>query len=140
MQFLCYYYQLCTNHLPISLFLLIGHIVAVATNYLIYCSNALPIITNLIQCFTYLVYQWLPINYQYSIISHNTGNFLPIGSQCFTNHQFTNGIGKFTNSCQWFTIGSYWQWDGGVYLNFRHWNFSQRRKPWLSKYLLLCHP
>ena len=43
------------------------------------------------------------------IINHSIGNFLPIGSQCFTNHQFTNGTGKFTNSCQWFTIGSYWQ-------------------------------
>ena len=22
-------------------------------------------------------------------------------------------LGKFTNSCQWFTIGSYWQWYAG---------------------------
>ena len=50
--------------------------------------------------------QWLPINCQYSIINHSIGNFLPIGSQCFTNHQFTSSIGKFTNSCQWIPIGN----------------------------------
>ena len=43
--------------------------------------------------------QWLPINCQYSITNHSIGNFLPIDSQCFTNHQFTSSIGKFTNSC-----------------------------------------
>ena len=50
--------------------------------------------------------QWLPINCQYSITSHSIGNFLPISSQCFTNHQFTSSIGKFTNSCQWIPIGN----------------------------------
>ena len=50
--------------------------------------------------------QWLPINCQYSITNHSIGNFLPIGSQCFTNHQFTSSIGKFTNSCQWIPIGN----------------------------------
>ena len=50
--------------------------------------------------------QWLPINCQYSITNHSIGNFLPIGSQCFTNHQFTSSIGKFTNSCQWVPIGN----------------------------------
>ena len=50
--------------------------------------------------------QWLPINCQYSITNHSIGNFLPIGSQCFTNHQFTSSIGKFTNTCQWIPIGN----------------------------------
>ena len=50
--------------------------------------------------------QWLPINCQYSITNHSIGNFLPIGSQCFTNHQFTSSIGKFTNSWQWIPIGN----------------------------------
>ena len=50
--------------------------------------------------------QWLPINCQYSITNHSIGNFLPIGSQCFTNHQFTSSIGKFTNSCQWIPFGN----------------------------------
>ena len=72
-----------------------GHIIAIATNN----SN--------------LLYQFLPINCQYIFTNHSNGNFLPIGSKRFTNHQFTNGIGKFTNSCQWFTIGSYWQWYKG---------------------------
>ena len=30
-------------------------------------------------------------------------------------------------------------WITSVYLKFRHWNFSHRRKPWLCKYLLHCH-
>ena len=30
-------------------------------------------------------------------------------------------------------------WITFVYLNFRHWNFSHRRKPWLRKYLLHRH-
>ena len=45
------------------------------------------------------------------------GNFLPIG---FTNHQFSNGIRKLTNSCQWFTIGSYWQWYMGCHQSNHH--------------------
>ena len=31
-------------------------------------------------------------------------------------------------------------WITYVYLNFRHWNSSHGRKPWLPKYLLHCHP
>ena len=85
--------QLFTNHLSISFY-----------------------ITNLMKYFTQPVYQWLPINCQYIITNHSIGNFLSIGSQHFTNHKFTNGTGKFTNSCQWFTIGSYWQWYTGVCL------------------------
>ena len=30
-------------------------------------------------------------------------------------------------------------WITSVYLNFRYWNFSRRRKPWLQKHLLHCH-
>ena len=90
-------------------FYYIGHIVAVATDY----SNLLY------QCLTNH-YQYDPVFYITSLPmitkklaihyyqSYSIGNFFPIGSQCFTNHQFTNGIGKFTYSCQWFTIGSFW--------------------------------
>ena len=59
-------------------FYYIGHIFALATNY----SNLMY------QCFTNH-YQSDPVpihHYQSSV-----GNFLPVGSQCFTNHQFTNG-------------------------------------------------
>ena len=86
MQFLCYYYQLFTNHLPVSLIsYYIGHIVAVATNY----SNLLY------QCFTNH-YQYNPVLYITHLPmitnklpiqhyrNHIIGNFLPIGSQCFT--------------------------------------------------------
>ena len=100
--------QLFTNQL--HPFYYISHIVAIEINYsnLLYQSfinhyqselvlyiTSLPMITNK-----------LPIHYYQSSI----GNFLPIDSQCFANYQFTNGIGKFTNSCQWFTIHSCWQW------------------------------
>ena len=90
-------------------FYCIGHFVAVATT-LICCTNVVPNITNLIQCFTWPVYWWLPTNGQYIITSHNIGNFLHIGNKCFVNQQFTKGIWKFTNNFQWFIIGSYWQW------------------------------
>ena len=88
---------------------------------LICCTNVLPIITNLTQCFTYPVHEWLSIICQFITTNHSIDKFLPIGSQCFTNYQFTNDTGKFTNNCQWFTIGSYWQWyiggwGWGVYL------------------------
>ena len=76
---------------------------------LICCTNVLPILTNLTQCFTKPVYQLLPINCEFIITNHSIGYFLHNGSQCFTNHQFTSSTGKFTNSCQWFTIGSYCQ-------------------------------
>ena len=71
----------------------IGHIVAVATNdsNLMYqCftnhyqSDLVLYITNLS-----MITNKLPIHY---ITNHNIGNFLPTGSQCFTNHQFTNVI------------------------------------------------
>ena len=93
------------------LFYYIGNIVAVATNY----SNLIhQCFINHYQSDPMFYITSLPIireiNCQYIITNHSIGNFLPIGSQCFTNYQFTNGIGKFTNSCQWFTIGSYCQW------------------------------
>ena len=109
MQFLCIIIANCLANQPYPFItfpiLLIWQLII-----LICCTNVLPIITNLTQCFTYPVYQWLSIICQFMITNHSIGKFLPIGSQCFTNHQFTSGTGKFTNSCQWFTIGSYWQW------------------------------
>ena len=116
MQFLCIIIDDCLPIIcqSVSSFYYIAHIVAIATNYsnLLYrCFTnhyqsdpelyitSLPMITNNIGNF----------HCQCIIFNHNIGNFLPIGSQYFANHQFTNGTGKFTNSCQWFTIGSYWQ-------------------------------
>ena len=119
-------YQLFTNaiflllSLPIvyqsfanqpHLFYYIGDIVAETTNY----SNLMhQCFINHYQSERMFYISSLPItrkiNCQYIITNHSIGNFILIGSQCFTNYQFTNGIWKFTNSCQWFTIGSYWQW------------------------------
>ena len=118
MQFLCI---IISNLLPVicqsaSFIYYIAHIVAIAfitLPILICCTNVLPIITNLTQSLTYSVYQWLLIICQYIITNHSIGKFLHIGSQYFTNHQFANDTGKFTNSYQWFTIGSYWQWYTG---------------------------
>ena len=114
------FYQLITNDLLVQFLLLsllnvyqsfanqphpfyyIVHIAVIVTDY----SNLLH------QCFTNH-YQSEPVLYitslrmitnklLYIATDHSTGNFLPVGGQCFNNHQFTNGIGKFT-------IGSYWQ-------------------------------
>ena len=91
--FLCYYYcQLFINHLPISLILFttLPILLLQWLIILICCKNVSLIITNLTQSFTLQVYQWLPINCQYIITNHSIGNFLPSGSRCFINHQFTN--------------------------------------------------
>ena len=109
-------YQLITNDLLMQfLCIIIAYCLPIICQLIIIicCTNVLPVIANLTQCFTYPIYQWLSIICQFIITNHSIGNFLPIGSQCFTNHQFTNGTGKFTNSCQWFTIGSCWQWYMG---------------------------
>ena len=104
LQFLC---TIVPNCLLIvcqsaSSFYYIAHIVAITTNY-----------NLLFQCFTShcqshsvlyisglsMITSNLPIHHYHSI-----GNFLPIGSQYFTYHQFPNGTGKFTNSCQWLPL------------------------------------
>ena len=44
------------------------------------------------------------------ITNHSIGNFLPIDSQCFTNHQFTNGTGNLqitANGLPLVPIGDY---------------------------------
>ena len=110
-------YQLFTN--PIFMLLSLPvvyqssanqpHIVAVATNYSnvlyqcftnFYQSDLVLYITSLL-----MITNKLPIHHS----NHSIGDYLPIGSQCFTNRQFINGTGKLPNSCQWFTFGSYWQ-------------------------------
>ena len=110
-QFLCI---IIANFLPIICqsalsFYYIPHIVAIATNY----SNLLyQCFTNHYQSDPVLYISSLPMiinNLLIIITNHTIDKFLSIGSQCFTNHQFTNDTGIFTNSCQWFTICSYWQ-------------------------------
>ena len=120
-------------------FYYIGHIVAVATNYsnLLYQRytnhylsdpvlyiTSLPMITNK-----------LPIHHYQSCI----GNLLPIGGQCYTSHQLTNGIQKCTNNCQWFTIGSYWQWYTGIWQGKILWPLEpfSNLKTTLCKYWIL---
>ena len=112
MQFLCI---IIANCLPIICqsalsFYYIPYIAAIATNY----SDLLhQCFTNHYQSDPVLYISSLPmiINiFQFIITSHSIDKFFPIGSQYFTNHQFTNDTGKFTNRYQWFIIGSYWQW------------------------------
>ena len=106
-----------TNHLYVTpkcvklytIFLHLDSILATNPQWGAYSAYPYPLLHTLKPCFTYPVYQLIPIICQYIITNHNIGNFLPIGSQCFTNHQFTNDTVKFTNSCKWFTIGSNWQ-------------------------------
>ena len=102
MQFLCITIANCLANQPYP-FILFPILLLCQLIILICCTNVLSIIC------------------QFIITIHSIDKFLPIGNQCFTNHQFTNDTGKFTKSCQWFIIGSYWQWYIGGWRSLLKW-------------------
>ena len=111
MQFLCIIIANCLANQPYPFItfpiLLIWQLII-----LICCTNVLPIITNLTQCFTWPVYHWLPIICQFIITNYSIGN-PPHWHLMFYQSSIYQWHWEFTNTYKWFTIGSYWQWYEG---------------------------